>query len=97
MGTKKTGTGDVVVKGTFAREDDLIRFLETLKQSELGRPHHQTKEMETAYESGAIQITLYLGKHVEFLAKHSLNGGMLNSWKEHCVIIPPYDLATLGR
>ncbi len=79
----------VVAEGIFTHEGDLNEFLCTLKESELCKSHHHTKDMQVDYGGGKIKITLYFVDVVDFLIKSSLKDGMLRQWGKQFTITSP--------
>ncbi len=79
----------IVVKGVFSHEGDFDEFLYTLKDSELSKGHHHTRDMQIDYGDQEIKVTLYFKDIVDFLIKSSFKDGMLRHWGKQFTITYP--------
>lgn len=80
-----------VVTGKLTDVLDLAEFLKTLRNSELGKPHHHAKAMEIVHTHDAHHITLYFFdvSVLLLLIKHSFKEGVLRQWGTNFKITDP--------
>ncbi|OHA79616.1 MAG: hypothetical protein A2747_00495 [Candidatus Yonathbacteria bacterium RIFCSPHIGHO2_01_FULL_44_41] len=70
----------ITATGVFTDEADMLDFLDTLNESELGKKRHHEAPMKKEVEGAVAKIILHIQAHAVFLMKYSLNRGMLRQW-----------------
>lgn len=82
----KVNSKPITATGVFTSEEDVENFLDTLRESELGRERHHEAPIQKIVEGNTIKIVLHIKDHAVFLIKSSLQQGMLHEWREKFTI-----------